>query len=124
MTKARDLASLTNITTKTGSTGSSLLPSGTTAQRDGTPASGMLRFNSSDVAFEGYNGSAWGSIGGSGSGGGATGGGSDEVFYENDKTITTTYTVASNKNAMSTGPLTVNNGAIVTIPSGSRYVVI
>ena len=46
------------------------LPAGTTAQRNGTPASGMLRFNSQTSQFEGYNGTAWGAIGGAGGGGG------------------------------------------------------
>ena len=41
------------------------VPNGTTAQRDGTPASGMLRFNVDSDEFEGYNGTAWASVGGS-----------------------------------------------------------
>jgi hypothetical protein len=39
------------------------LPSGTTAQQP-TGVSGMLRFNSETAAFEGFTGSAWGSLGG------------------------------------------------------------
>lgn len=35
------------------------LPTGTTAQRPNTPATGMIRFNTSAGAFEGYNGTAW-----------------------------------------------------------------
>ena len=42
-----------------GSTESMLLPSGTTAQRPGSPAAGMFRYNSTDNAFEFYNGSSW-----------------------------------------------------------------
>jgi hypothetical protein len=57
-------------------------------------------------------------------GGGATGGGSDEIFYENGQTVTADYTLTTNTNAMSTGPVTVNTGVTVTIPTGSRYVVI
>ena len=45
-------------------TNSVTVPNGTTAQRDGTPASGMLRFNSNTNEFEGYDGTAWGEIGG------------------------------------------------------------
>jgi len=45
------------------------LPAGTTAQRNGTPTAGMLRFNSETGQFEGYNGTAWGAIGGGGGGG-------------------------------------------------------
>lgn len=47
-------------------TGSEIIPAGTTAQRDAAPATGYLRFNTSNVAFEGYTGAAWSSIGGGG----------------------------------------------------------
>jgi len=80
---------------------------------------GMMRYNSTLSTFEGYSAGNWGSIGG-----GATGGGSDAVFNLNDKTITTSYTIASTKNANSVGPLTINSGAVVTISSGSRWVVL
>jgi hypothetical protein len=106
---------------KTSSTGSAAMPAGTTAQRDGSPSAGFLRFNSTDTSFEGYDGSAWGAIGG---GGGASGGGSDAIFYENGQTITTSYSITASTNAMSTGPLTVNSGVSVTVPSGSRWVVL
>ena len=43
-------------------TGSFTPPVGTTAQRPGTPATGMMRYNTSTTAFEGYNGSAWGNL--------------------------------------------------------------
>jgi len=69
--------------------------------------------------FEGYNGTSWGSVGG-----GATGGGSDEVFIENAQTVTTNYTITTNKNALSTGPITVNSGITVTVPSGSNWVIL
>ena len=59
-----------------------------------------------------------------GSGGGATGGGSDEVFYENDQAVTTNYSITASHNAMSAGPITVNNGITVTVPSGVRWVVV
>ena len=106
---------------KTSSTGSAVMPSGTTAQRNGSPNAGNLRFNTTDTSFEGYDGSAWGAIGG---GGGASGGGSDAIFYENGQTITTSYSITASTNAMSTGPLTVNSGVSVTVPSGSRWVVL
>lgn len=84
-----------------------------------TPVTGMIRFNSTLTSFEGYNGTQWGTIGG-----GATGGGSDAVFNLNDKVITTSYTIASTKNANSVGPLTLNSGVAVTVSSGSRWVVL
>ena len=45
------------------STGAITLPVGTTAQEP-TGVAGMLRFNSTTTQFEGYNGSAWASVGG------------------------------------------------------------
>lgn len=45
-------------------TGAIDIPAGTTAQRPGTPSSGMIRYNTTTSAFEGYNGSAWGGIAG------------------------------------------------------------
>ena len=56
--------------------------------------------------------------------GGATGGGSDQVFYENDQNVTADYTIVATKNAMSTGPISVDGGVTVTVESGARYVVI
>jgi hypothetical protein len=55
---------------------------------------------------------------------GPTGGGTNAAFYENDQLVTTNYTIPSNKNAMSTGPITVDSGVTVTVSSGARYVVI
>jgi len=43
-----------------------LIPVGTTAQRSGSATTGEIRFNSTSSDFEGYDGSAWGSLGGSG----------------------------------------------------------
>jgi hypothetical protein len=59
-----------------------------------------------------------------GVGGGATGGGSDEVFFENGQTVTTNYTITTNKNAMSAGPITVDSGVTVTVPSGSVWTIV
>ncbi|MBN86626.1 MAG: hypothetical protein CL885_03800, partial [Dehalococcoidia bacterium] len=42
------------------------VPSGTTAQRPGSPAAGYFRWNSTESQFEGYDGSDWGEIGGGG----------------------------------------------------------
>lgn len=47
-------------------TGSLALPSGTTSQRPNTPANGMIRYNSTNGAFEGYASNAWSGIGGGG----------------------------------------------------------
>jgi len=47
-------------------TGAIDVAAGTAAQRPGTPSAGMIRFNTDDTTFEGYNGSAWGALGGGG----------------------------------------------------------
>ena len=60
------LSGLSGVVEATANDGSSIIPSGTTAQRDVSPAAGYLRFNTSDSSFEGYDGSAWGAIGGGG----------------------------------------------------------
>lgn len=83
-------------------TGYMQLQSGATTDRPGVPAVGMMRYNTTLGQFEGYSASGWGAIGGTG----ATGGGLNQVFYQNDQTVTTSYTLSSTKNAMSTGPLT------------------
>lgn len=57
-------------------------------------------------------------------GGGATGGGSDQWALEHDNTITTTYSITSGKNVISAGPLTINSGATITVPSGSNWVIV
>jgi len=93
--------------------------SGTTAQRTGSPAAGQLRFNTSLARFEGYNGTAFTAVGG-----GATGAGSDTVFYENTKVVTGNYSITASNNAHSVGPITINSGITVTIPTGSRWVVL
>ena len=56
--------------------------------------------------------------------GGALGGGTDQVFYENDQTVTTNYTINTNKNAMTAGPVTINSGVTVVVPSGSSWVIV
>jgi len=56
--------------------------------------------------------------------GGATGGGSDEVFYENDQTVTTNYTITNGKNAMAAGPITINSGVTVTVGSGETLTIV
>ena len=100
-------------------TGFMLIPKGTTAQRPVSPVDGQMRYNTDTNQFEGYQGGAWGQLGG-----GATGGGADEVFVENGVTVTTSYTLSTNKNAESVGPITINSGAVVTIPSTQRWVIL
>lgn len=100
-------------------TGAVALPDGTTAERPGSGITGMIRFNTSLTQFEGYNGTTWGTIGG-----GAKGGGADQVFFENDQTVTTNYTLTANKNAVTAGPITVSSGVTVTVGSSQSWVIV
>ena len=96
-----------------------LIPKGTTAQRPVVPVDGEMRYNTTTGQFEGYQGGAWGQLGG-----GATGGGGDEVFVENARVVTTNYTLSTGKSAESVGPITINSGVSVTIPADERWVVL
>ena len=102
-----------------GGTEYMLIPKGTTAQRPAVPVDGEIRYNTTNNQYEGYQGGAWGQLGG-----GATGGGSDEVFVENGVTVTTNYTLSTGKNAESVGPITINAGITVSIPSTQRWVIL
>jgi len=100
---------------KTSLNGSATMPTGTTAQRDGTPLTGYLRHNTDYGRAEEYDGTSWKGLGG------AAGASGDAVFYENGQTVTTSYTLTANTNAHSQGPITINAGATVTIPTGATW---
>lgn len=102
-----------------GSTGFIAIPAGTTAQRPSSPNQGEIRFNTDYNIFEGYYGTEWSQLGG-----GATGGGNDQVFVENSRIVTTNYALPALKSAESVGPITINSGVTVTIPSDQRWVVL
>jgi hypothetical protein len=143
------------------STGALTISKGTTGERP-TPSSGMLRFNTTTTEFEGYNGTAWASVGGAALSNdtstatdvfplfaNATTGtaatlftGNAKLLYKpstgefqasvpvalngivvNSQTVGTSYTIGSGYSAMSAGPITLSGGVVVTVTSGSRWVV-
>lgn len=106
----------TTVVAKTSGTGSAVVPTGTEAQRDGSPTAGYFRFNTDTTSFEGYDGTEWGAVGG----GNTTGNG----LWEHANTISANYTIASGNNALSAGPITVNSGVSVTVPSGSNWTIV
>ena len=57
-------------------------------------------------------------------GGGASGASGNQVFYENDIEVTASYTITSNKNAVTAGPITVQSGVTVTVPPGSSWTIV
>lgn len=95
------------------------VPVGTTAQRPATPVNGIIRYNSDLSQYEGYGSVGWAPIGGA-----AKGGPNSQVFFENDISVVSDYTITTSKNAMSAGPITINNGVTITVPNGSVWTVV
>ena len=46
------------------------------------------------------------------------------VFFENDKAVAVNYQITSTKNAMSAGPISINAGIAVTVPSGCSWTIV
>ena len=92
----------------------------TTATGDQAPKTGSnLTFNSATGAL--------GATSYTGDGSSLTGVASavaDGCIYENSQTISNNYTISTNKNALSAGPITIANGVTLTIPSGSVYTIV
>lgn len=47
-----------------------------------------------------------------------------DAFIENSINIATSYTITTGRNAMSAGPITINSGVTVTVPSGSTWTIV
>jgi hypothetical protein len=91
----------------------------TSSTRPGSPTEGQIIYETDTNLYYGYNGSNWVAVGG-----GAKGGGTDDIFFENGQTVTTNYTITTSKNALTAGPVSINSGITVTIPSGSVWTVV
>ena len=48
----------------------------------------------------------------------------NQVFFENDKAVEVNYQITSTKNAMSAGPISINAGIAVTVPSGCSWTIV
>ena len=56
---------------------------------------------------------------------GAVGGAStNQVFYENDNSVDVSYTITTDRNAMTAGPIAIKAGVTVTVPSGSFLTIV
>ena len=55
---------------------------------------------------------------------GASGAGTDHVFYKNDQTVNTSFTLEATQNAMSAGPVAVANGVTVTVSAGAVWTIV
>ena len=100
---------------------STRMPAGTTGERDGSPAVGDFRYNSTTGEFEGYAGSspAWGGIG-AGAGyfkgdNGTVGSSAGDIFRINEAALDADVTITSTENGSATGPLTVSSGTTLTV---------
>jgi len=91
-----------------------------------TVASNVLfTLPATDAAFSGYalisDGAgtlSWGVAGG------ARGNGNNQIFWENDQTVTGNYTITNGKNAGSFGSITIQSGVSVTIGSGETWSIV
>ena len=59
-----------------------------------------------------------------GGGGGASGTGGNQIFFLNDLNVTASYTNPTGKNSGTFGPVTINGGVSVTVPSGSVWSIV
>lgn len=64
---------------------------------------------------------SYASAGSTGPTAGATGGGSDTVFVNNSQTISTSYAIPAGVNSQSVGPVTIADGAAVTLTGTTRW---
>ena len=110
------VATLTSVGDGTFSgTGQVKLPAGTTGQRSGSPANGMIRYNTSTNQFEGYVNGIWGGIGGAQAGG---------AIMTNKSTASVSYTIASGENGLSVGPITIDSGVTITVATDQRWLIL
>ena len=101
---------------ESGDNASAKIPAGTTAQRDGSPSAGFFRWNTTTSNAEIYDGSEWGLVGG--------GNTTEKALWEHSYTVAEDYEITSGNNALTAGPITINSGYSVTVPSGSTWVVV
>jgi hypothetical protein len=101
---------------ESGNTASAKIPSGTTAQRDGSPSAGYFRWNTTTGGAEIFDGTSWGLVGG----GNSTG----KALWEHSYTVAEDYEITAGNNALTAGPITINTGYSVTVASGSVWAII
>lgn len=51
-------------------------------------------------------------------------GAASDLFWENAQTVSANYTITTNKNAGTFGPVTIANGVTVTVPNGSVWTIV
>jgi len=84
-----------------------------------SPQLGDVYYDSTLLEPLQYDGSVWKPLGGA-----ASGGGSDQIFFQNGQTVTTNFTLTTNFNAGTFGPVSINSGVTVTVPTGATWTVV
>ena len=103
---------------ESGNNASARIPSGTTAQRDGSPSAGFFRWNTTTAQAEIYTGSEWSLVGG--------GNITKEVNWEHESVLAsgTNYVMEDGNNAISAGPITIDSNSSFTVGSGSVWAIV
>jgi hypothetical protein len=115
-----DLIASNNLIRITGA-GGVVIPSGNTGTRPTANLAGTIRFNTDLGTFENWDSvlTRWRPMYG------ATGGtDGNRMFFENQSNVTSDYTITTGFNAGTFGPITLNAGISVTIPSNSVWTVV
>lgn len=110
------------------STGSIKIPVGTTAQRPSSPATGDLRWNSTEGEAEIYDGTAFTAVGAGGGlfkgENGEVGSSAGDIFRINEQTLNTNVTIDADENASATGPLAIASGVTLTVTTGGNLSIV
>jgi hypothetical protein len=106
------------IPTQTGNNGKYLTTNGTVVSWSSVDALPLQTSNAGKYLTTNGSAASWVSINP-----GATGGGTDSVFFQNDQTVTTDYTIPVGKNAGTFGPVNVTPGVTVTVSPGSVWTI-
>ena len=110
------------------STGSIKIPVGTTAQRPSSPATGDLRWNSTEGEAEIYDGTAFAAVGAGGGlfkgENGEVGSSAGDIFRINEQTLNTNVTIDADENASATGPLAIASGVTLTVTTGGNLAIV
>jgi len=103
---------------ESGANASAKIPAGTTAQRDGSPSAGFLRWNTTIPRAEIYTGSEWSLVGGGNS--------TKQVAWEHESVLASgeNYAMEDGNNAISAGPITIDSNSSFTVGSGSTWAVV
>ena len=102
---------------ESGANASAKIPAGTTAQRDGSPSAGFLRWNTTIPRAEIYTGSEWSLVGGGNS--------TKQVAWEHESVLASgeNYAMEDGNNAISAGPITIDSNSSFTVGTGSVWAV-